>query len=164
MANFVSPSGYVELDNDCQYSIDVKSTRSREEVNPKEDLAFYFNTYIVPKYGLENINVSNVASYMKELDMNWSRLTPDLKDKSMSILVDGILAKQGDDSFKIALLEKLNTVSSPAVAGPTNAGNSKSTFGNVQNNKSEIFRYLLAMIFGALVLLFVQYLTKNKYT
>ena len=109
MANFVSPTGYVELDNDCQYSIDVKSTRSREEVNPKEDLAFYFNTYIVPKYGLENINVSNVASYMKELDMNWSRLTPDLKDKSISILVDGILAKQGDDSFKIALLEKLNT-------------------------------------------------------
>ena len=162
MANFVSPTGYVELDNDCQYSIDVKSTRSREEVNPKEDLAFYFNTYIVPKYGLENINVSNVASYMKELDMNWSRLTPDLKDKSISILVDGILAKQGDDSFKIALLEKLNTISSPAAISSPVAGNSKSTFGNV--NQPDIFKYFLAMIFGALVLLFVQYLTKKKYT
>ena len=49
---FVSPTGYVDLDNDCDYSIDLKSTRSREAVLPKEDLAFYFKTYIVPKYGL----------------------------------------------------------------------------------------------------------------
>ena len=48
-ARFVSPTGYVELDNDCQYSIDVKSTRSRESINPKEDLAFYFQTYLVHK-------------------------------------------------------------------------------------------------------------------
>ena len=59
MSKFVAPTGYVELDNDCEYSIDLKSTRSREEVNPKEDLAFYFNTYIVPKYGLNNINALN---------------------------------------------------------------------------------------------------------
>ena len=56
---FVSPTGYIDLDNDCQYSIDVKSTRSRESVDPKTDLAFYFNTYIEPKYGLGNINVNN---------------------------------------------------------------------------------------------------------
>ena len=64
MASIVSPTGYIDLDNDCQYSIDLKSTRSRESVNPKEDLAFYFNTYITPKYGLENINVNNCASFM----------------------------------------------------------------------------------------------------
>ena len=40
---FVSPTGYIDLDNDCNYSIDLKSTRSREYVNPKEDLAFYFS-------------------------------------------------------------------------------------------------------------------------
>ena len=85
MANFVSPTGYVELDNDCEYSIDRKSTRSRESVNPTEDLAFYFNTYIVPKYGLNNINVSNCASFMKDLEMNWSKLTPVLKDKVLNI-------------------------------------------------------------------------------
>ena len=44
---FVAPSGYVELDNDCEFSIDRKSTRSRESVDPKTDLAFYFNTYII---------------------------------------------------------------------------------------------------------------------
>ena len=95
MAQFVAPTGYVELDNDSEYSIDRKSTRSREEVNPKEDLAFYFNTYIVPKYGLNNINISNVASFMKDLEMNWTKLTPGMKDKVMDILVDGILNKEG---------------------------------------------------------------------
>ena len=68
--NYVSPTGYVDLDNDCQYSIDIKSTRSRESVDPKTDLAFYFNTYIEPKYGLGNINVNNCASFMKDLEMN----------------------------------------------------------------------------------------------
>ena len=90
MSKFVSPTGYVDLDNDCEYSIDLKSTRSRETVVPKEDLAFYFQTYLVPKYGLDNINVSNVASLLKELEMNWSKLTPPLKNNVLDILVDNI--------------------------------------------------------------------------
>ena len=106
MTNFVAPTGYVELDNDCNYSIDKKSTRSREEVNPKEDLAFYFNTYIIPKYGLNNLNVSNVASFMKDLEMNWTKLDSDLKSKVLDILVDGILSK--DSSFKTDLLTKIH--------------------------------------------------------
>jgi thymidylate synthase ThyX len=81
MNNYVSPVGYVELDNDCAYSLDIKTTKGRETVDPKTDLAFYFNTYIVPKYGLGNINVSNCASFMKDLEMNWTKLTPELKDK-----------------------------------------------------------------------------------
>jgi hypothetical protein len=111
MAQFVAPTGYVELDNDCEYSLDRKSTRSREEVNPKEDLAFYFNTYIVPKYGLNNINISNVASFMKDLEMNWTKLTPEMKSKVMDILVDGILNKEG--SFRTDLLQKLNIPINP---------------------------------------------------
>ena len=35
---------------------------------------------------------------MKELQMNWSKLDVDLKDKVLDIMVDGILAK--DSSFK----------------------------------------------------------------
>ena len=112
MASFVAPIGYVDLDNDCAYSIDLKSTRSREEINPKEDLAFYFNTYIVPKYGLNNINVNNVASFMKDLEMNWTKLDSDLKGKVMDILVDGILA--GDTQFKTDLMTKLNPVPPPS--------------------------------------------------
>ena len=69
---FVAPSGYIELDNDCEFALDRKSTRSRESVDPKTDLAFYFSTYIIPKYGLDNINVNNVASFMKDLEMNLS--------------------------------------------------------------------------------------------
>ena len=111
MANFVSPTGYVDLDNDCEYSIDLKSTRSREAVNPKEDLAFYFDTYIVPKYGLNNINVNNCASFMKDLEMNWTKLDPDLKGKVLDILVDGILSKNG--TFKQDLLTKLGVSTPP---------------------------------------------------
>jgi len=104
-ATFVSPTGYVELNNDM-YAIDNKSTRGREQINPKEDLAFYFQNYLAPKYGLNNLNVSNVASFMKELEMNWSKLPPRLKDKVMDIMVDNILMTS-DYDFKERLLSKL---------------------------------------------------------
>ena len=135
MSNFIAPTGYVELDNDCEYSIDLKSTRSRESIDPKEDLAFYFNTYISPKYGLGNINVSNVASFMKDLDMNWSKLTPELKDKVMDIMVDGILNNpNGNNDFKAKLSAKIGMVppSSPAptqVSPVPTPSEVKSTFG-----------------------------------
>jgi hypothetical protein len=130
-SNFVSPTGYVDLDNDCEYSIDTKSTRSREYINPKEDLAFYFNTYITPKYGLENINVSNVASFMKDLEMNWTKLTPGLKDKVLDIMVDGILNNPGGNfDFKNRLLSKLKTdVSGNNIVPPVSTFSSKSNFG-----------------------------------
>ena len=151
--NFVAPTGYVDLDNDCNYSIDRKSTRSREEVVPKEDLAFYFDTYIIPKYGLNNINVSNVASFMKDLEMNWTKLDPAMKGQVLDIMVDGILSK--NTSFKEDLLAKLgisavapvqqvesapttgtNVVTPPVVGKQsfTSPGKSKSTFGASQSN------------------------------
>jgi hypothetical protein len=105
-SSFVSPVGYVDLDNDCDYALNVKTTRGRESVVPKEDLAFYFQTYIIPKYGLGNINVSNVASFMKDLEMNWTKLDQDLKNNVLDIMVDGILSK--DSAFKSDLLNKLN--------------------------------------------------------
>jgi hypothetical protein len=148
---FVSPTGYVDLDNDS-YSIDNKSTRSREYVNPKEDLAFYFNTFIVPKYGLENINVNNVASFMKDLQMNWSKLSPDLKDKVMDIMVDGILTQNYD--FKGKLIDKLgiNTVS-PQVQSLSN-GPSISTFGK---SKSKFGGENQDMVYIGVVLIFLGF-------
>jgi hypothetical protein len=124
MSQFIAPTGYVELDNDCEFSIDRKSTRSREEVNPKEDLAFYFNTYIIPKYGLNNINVSNVASFMKDLEMNWTKLSPESRNQTMNIMVDGILNKNSE--FKTDLLAKLGI---PMVQGQALSQPSVSTFG-----------------------------------
>ena len=160
MAQFIAPTGYVDLDNDCEYSIDRKSTRSREEVNPKEDLAFYFNTYIVPKYALNNINVSNVASFMKDLEMNWTKLSPELRSKVMDIMVDSILNKNSD--FKTELLNKLgvspNLPSLPQVIpGPvisTFGKNNKSTFGQTDSNSN--------MIILAIIIVIVFFIFKYK--
>ena len=130
MNHFVSPVGNVELDNDCPFSIDLRSTRSRESIS-KEDIPFYFKQFIEPKYGLNNINVTNVASFMKDLEMNWTKLTPDLKDKVLDIMVDGILNDpKSNYDFKNKLLEKLGVV----VTSDNNnviLGKSKSTFGEV---------------------------------
>jgi len=157
MANFVAPTGYVDLDNDCEYSIDKKSTRSRESVNPNEDLAFYFNTYIIPKYGLNNINVSNCASFMKDLEMNWTKLTPDLQNNVMDIMVDGILTN-GNPDFRNALMSKLNI---PIV------GQSKSSFSSVKDTNSSstgqsIYTIILGIIVLGLVIFIIEKMVKNK--
>jgi hypothetical protein len=150
MSQFIAPTGYVDLDNDCEYSIDRKSTRSREEVNPKEDLAFYFNTYIVPKYGLNNINVSNVASFMKDLEMNWTKLSPDSRSQVMNIMVDGILNK--DSTFKIDLLQKLgvNQEQQPSVNVVSNFGNVRSNFGKSNFNGINQNLIIFVVILGIL--------------
>jgi hypothetical protein len=132
MGSFVAPTGYIDLDNDCEYSIDRKSTRSRESVNPREDLAFYFNTYIVPKYGLDNINVGNCASFMKDLEMNWTKLTPELKQKVVDIMVDGII----EPDFQKTLYNKLSPnvggggIPKPAPTGTSSTFGNKSSFGS----------------------------------
>ena len=151
---FVSPTGYIDLDNDCQYSIDRKSTRSREEVDPKTDLAFYFDTYIVPKYGLNNINVNNVASFMKDLEMNWTKIDPELKPKVLDIMVDGILAK--NSSFKSDLLNKLGVSKTENVIIPE----SKSNFGVevVPDITSDKYLYIA---FGLIVLGIFIYLASD---
>ena len=144
---FVAPSGYVELDNDCEFSIDRKSTRSRESVDPKTDLAFYFNTYIIPKYGLENINVNNVASFMKDLEMNWTKIQPGMKDKVMNIMVDAILNKDGQ--FKSDLLKKLQipTTTTGTLGTPNVISSfSKSSFGVSNDSKGIIILVVVIVI------------------
>jgi len=153
-ASFVSPTGYIDLDNDCQYSIDLKSTRSREYVDPKEDLAFYFNTYITPKYGLNNLNVSNVASFMKDLEMNWSKLTPELKDKVLDIMVDGIFTKDNYD-FKTRFLAKLGVKElkpPPSTVTSNKTLGSKSNFGSSQ----DYINIAIGLAFIALVIFLIS--------
>ena len=154
MSNFVSPTGYVDLDNDCQYSIDLKSTRSREDIDPKEDLAFYFQTYLIPKYGLDNINVNNVASFMKELEMNWSKITPDLKGKVLDIMIDGIFVN--DTCFKSSLLLKLNPQQTSSA--PINTVDSKSTFGSFSKSTfgslSSTNMYIIVFIVFIVIVIF----------
>ena len=136
--SFVSPTGSIELDNDCTYSIDNRNVRSREVVIPSEDLPIYFKEYIEPKYGLENINVSNVASFMKDLEMNWTKLTPDLKDKVLNILVDFIFNdKNSNYDFKTKFMEKLGVSGTPVTTPFRNVSNSN--FANVKGNSTKNF-------------------------
>jgi len=163
-ASFVSPTGYVDLDNDCQYSIDVKSTRNREYVDPKEDLAFYFKTYIVPKYGLDDINVSNTASFMKDLQMNWTKLTPELKDKVLNIMVDDIFLGDANYDFKTQFLAKLgvNLQTQGSSAPASSSAPSKSSSGKSNFGASQDMMYIaVGLAFLALVL-FLMSKMKNK--
>ena len=160
-ANFVSPTGYVDLDNDCQYSIDLKSTRSREYVDPKQDLAFYFQTYIVPKYALNNINVSNTASFMKDLQMNWSKLTPELKDKVLDIMVDGIFTSDNYD-FKNQLLAKLGVNQQPVPVPPPASTNPPSTFSKSSFGTSTDMMYIAVAILFLGFVLFLMNKTKQR--
>lgn len=174
--NFISPTGSVELDNDCTYSIDKRNVRSRETVVPSEDLAFYFKEYIEPKYGLGNINVSNVASFMKDLEMNWTKLTPELKDKVLNIMVDSIFNNpKSDYDFKSNLLKKLNipvnnppsTFKNTPVLSQTNFGNAssnqsnlestfkKSSFGNTDNNIN-IVMVIAVLCIAVLLFIFIK--------
>jgi hypothetical protein len=135
MSTFISPTGYVDLNNEDYYSLDVKSTRSREDVVPKEDLAFYFQTYIVPKYGLNNINVSNCASIMKDLEMNWTKLDSTRQELVMDILVDGILVNNNSE-FRKKFLQKLNIQenSSPNVVSNVFNNNNNNNNNNMDPN------------------------------
>ena len=158
-ANFVSPTGYVDLDNDCQYSIDLKSTRDREYVDPKEDLAFYFNTFIIPKYGLENINVSNVASFMKDLQMNWTKLSPDLKDKVLNIMVDGIFVGDNSYDFKNKFIAKLGiNPTEPPI--PSSSSPSKSTFGSKSNFGIDNNYIIISIAILLIILIFFTLIQK----
>ena len=156
MSKFVSPTGYVDIDNDCEYSIDLKSTRSRESVNPKEDLAFYFQTYLVPKYGLNDINVNNCASFMKELEMNWTKLTPELKDRVLDILVDGIFTNESD--FKNKFLNKLGITNQPNDTRPVINKINKSNFGKSDYNN--IFIALAVVLSGIVIFMLMKNFTK----
>jgi len=172
--NFISPTGSVELDNDCTYSIDKRNVRSRETVVPSEDLAFYFKEYIEPKYGLGNINVSNVASFMKDLEMNWTKLTPDLKDKVLNIMVDSIFNNpKSDYDFKSNLLNKLNIpVNNPPSTfrniNQSNFGNgsgNQSNFGNASSNENTSNNINIVMVIAILciaVLLFIFMKNEKK--
>ena len=66
---------------------------------------------------------------MKELQMNWSKLSPDLKDKVLDIMVDGIL----EDDFKNKLLLRLSIATPQTSSSSPTRFFSKSSFGKSSN-------------------------------
>ncbi len=128
--SFINPSGYLEQQNQDEFSWDNKAVRTRETI-AKDDLGYYFTNYLQPKYNLQNINVNNTATFMKELEMNWSRLDSKLKDSVMDIMVDGILTKDSDYDFKKRFIQKMGI----DVGRSTTQGNTMGvTMGNSIGN------------------------------
>lgn len=156
MSKFVSPVGNVELETDCTNVLN-RNTPSRESVITRDDLQFYFHNFLVPKYNLENINVANSATFLKELEMNWSKLTPELKNNVMDILVDHILPENYD--FKNELLKRLNisesvtsnmnSSSTPSSSSINKGLDGKSTFGKGRPNVFKIIIIVLCIVFLA---------------
>jgi hypothetical protein len=146
MNKIVSPTGFLDQNNYCSslkenndVNMNNRNVRSRESIDPNVDLSYYFNQYIAPKYGLSNINVSNVASFMKDLEMNWSKLDNSLKEKVLSILVDNIFVS-GNYDFKNELLKKLNIQNNNTNNNQNNTNNNTPpiTQANQSNNNPQM--------------------------
>jgi len=75
---------------------------------------------------------------MKDLEMNWTKLTPDLKDKVLNIIVDFIFNdKNSNYDFKTKFMDKLGV---PPTAVSTPFRNvSNSNFTNVKGNSTKNF-------------------------
>jgi hypothetical protein len=100
---FVNPVGYIEQDKSCNTLLNLKTTPSRESMDC--DSNFYFENYISPKYGLDNLNASNVVSFMKSFEMNWTHMPPNIRVKVIEFLIDTIFLKDGE--MKNYLIQKL---------------------------------------------------------
>jgi hypothetical protein len=88
---------------------------------------------------------------MKELEMNWSKLTPELKDNVMDIMVDNILVK-GDYDFKNRLLSKIGVPLNNETQSSFGASPSKSGFGQT----SDYLYILIAVAVLAVVIVVVM--------
>jgi len=89
--SLVKPSGFIEQENDCYYSLNNKSTPARENAEP--DTQFYFDNYIAPRYGLHNLNANNFVSFVKDFEMNWTKIPENLRCKLLNLMLD-IVFKQ----------------------------------------------------------------------
>jgi ABC-type transport system involved in multi-copper enzyme maturation permease subunit len=110
---------------------------------------------------------------MKDLEMNWTKLTPELKDKVLNIMVDSIFNNpKSDYDFKSNLLKKLNIPSTPSTPNTfkninqSNVGksnlepvNNKSSFGTPESKNSNNIYIVMAiavMCIAALLFIFMK--------
>ena len=129
-SGFVDATGVIETEgNSCW---DPRGTRvnSREQVTP-DDVTFWVNKVLAPKYGIDNLNANNASSFLKEFEVNWVKLPTELKNKVMDLLVEQILSQNYD--FKQALMDRMNLVDASTVA------TDESTTGEVNMVGKEAF-------------------------
>jgi hypothetical protein len=110
---------------------------------------------------------------MKELQMNWTKLTPELKDKVLNIMVDDIYMSDKNYDFKNQFVAKMGVVaqvpmhtsSGPTSSGPTSSGPeiptssgpSLSSFGKSNFGNTQDMVYLgVVLAFVALIIFVVK--------
>jgi hypothetical protein len=100
---------------------------------------------------------------MKDLQMNWTKLTPELKDKVLDIMVDDIFLGDANYDFKTRFLAKLGVNPQQGPSAPVSSpGPSKSSFGKSNFGASQDMMYIaVGLAFLALVL-FLMSRMKNK--
>jgi hypothetical protein len=103
-SGFVDSSGVVETESGEGYEPRGVRVNSREQVTP-DDVSFWVNKVLAPKYGLDNLNANNVASFLKELEVNWVKLPVELKDKVVNLMVEQIFPMNYE--FKDAVLSRI---------------------------------------------------------
>jgi hypothetical protein len=147
--------GYIDKEDD--FSLERKMTRSRESINTKEDLWFVLDQFIEPQYGLGNINVKNCASFMKDLEMNWSKLDSNSKDKVLNIMVDYIFTNPSTDyNFKKRFMEKMNIDSPKQVVKESFDGKALNPFENT------LFVVLLSVVVLGILFYFIDKTVKSN--
>jgi hypothetical protein len=91
---------------------------------------------------------------MRELEMNWSKLTPDLKSKILLIMNDNILDTNFRTDIKGNTTTPTQSQTPPPVVfnQPSSPGISISSFGNTKNYTVIGGLLLLAIIIAAITL------------
>ena len=110
-SGFVDASGVVETESGHGYEPRGTRVNSREQVTP-DDISFWVNKVLAPKYGLDDLNANNVASFLKELEVNWAKLPTELKDKVVDLMVEQIFPMNYE--FKEAIMSRV----APMTASP----------------------------------------------
>ena len=99
--------------------------------------------------------------------MNWTKLTQDLKDKVLDIMVDGIFSSDSNYDFKNQFLSKLGAKIQLTPAGPSQSnvtpvdntgGPSKSGFGSSTSSKSTVGALSKNnILYGVLITIFLAF-------
>ena len=128
----------------------VELERTREQVT-SEDVTFWVNKVLAPKYGLDDLNANNVASFLKELELNWAKLPTDLKDKVVDLMVEQIFPQNYE--FAQAVMSRVAPPQPIVEDEVVGDGEVKETFGATGGVSTST---MVTLISGGLSALFLS--------
>ena len=100
---------------------------------------------------------------MKDIQMNWTILTPDLKDKVLNIMVDDIFT---EPNFRNDFLTKLGvtTSSGPSSSMPSSSVPLSSSKFSISSFGSTNYMIMIASAIFVTVLIYILFFYKKKVT